>query len=107
MNTDELDFPQELPPTEPTNERVVQGEDAFAAECMALARGMIKGDDKLGTPVITQSDRWGLVWRADFEVAGKDYSPRVNRMICWRTPDGALLIGMEMWQDVPPLHPPE
>ena len=56
----------EHPGLSPHNELVVAN-DAFVAQCMAqLARHMEARDRELTESILTRSERWGLIWRADF-----------------------------------------
>lgn len=94
-----------VPPVEPaTNEQPMPGNTAFAAECMAgLNNFPPVGDWTLGTQLVTHSNTWGDVWRADFEIGGKSLAPLINRIVCWRKADGTIPIMVAVGQSVPPL----
>jgi hypothetical protein len=93
-----------FPPNEPVGERTVD-DDAFATECMTLMRPFAETNWELSKPVITRSEKWGLVCRVDFAIVGQDISPRVNRIVCWKKPDGEFYVRVSAGQDILPLHP--
>ena len=87
-----------MPPLVPTGEiPATQTDPAFASCLSAIAPLTQQIGAKLGTAHITQSAKWGLVWRADFSLDGTN--PRyVNRIVCWK---GRVAIALG--QDVAPL----
>jgi hypothetical protein len=97
------------PPLVPDGERVAPSGPEFVSACLAQLEDRLK--DLLGiqllpaTQLVTQSDRWGTVFRMDFEVAGIDPKWRVNRIICWQRPDGKSGVMFAIGQHVPPLQP--
>lgn len=96
----------EAPSVEPaTSEQRASENIAFAAECMAgLNNFPPSGDWKLGTQLVTHSDTWGDVWRADFEIGAKSLAPLINRIVCWRKADGTIPVMVAIGQSVPPLR---
>jgi hypothetical protein len=83
-------FDDTHPDPTPQNEKILIDETGFVAQC----RSRIAVDEKefnwiIGNSVLTQSREFGLVWRADFRVAGRpaDSLDLVNRIICWRPRD--------------------
>ncbi|MDP1966692.1 MAG: hypothetical protein Q8K93_31380 [Reyranella sp.] len=96
----------ETPSVEPAiNEQLAPENTAFAAECMAGLNNFPPfGDWKLGVQLVTHSDTWGDVWRADFEIGGKSLAPLINRIVCWRKADGTIPIMVAIGQSVPPLR---
>lgn len=96
----------ETPSVEPaTNEQLAPENTAFAAECVAGLNNFPPfGDWKLGAQLVTHSDTWGNVWRADFEIGGKSLAPLINRIVCWRKADGTIPIMVAIGQSVPPLQ---
>lgn len=101
--TDQPHEVPETPPLEPTGETVVAGHAAFVLRCRHIAGSVIGEDSTLGTEMLTDSERWGPVWRADYKLAEIDLSPWVNRVVCWIKPDGGFHIGISLGQDIPPL----
>ena len=94
----------EHPPTEPTGEHVIQDASAFGADCLGQAQDLAAaGRLELGTPLLTRSDKWGVVWRVDFKIAGQDLQPLVNRIVCWNKPDGSRHIEVAIGQSIRPL----
>ncbi len=92
------------PPLEPGHERHILDGSAFTAECVvALDRFPMTKDWILGAQIVTQTDSWGTVWRADFEFEGSPGGPFVNRIICWKQDDGPIALIFAIGQDVPPL----
>jgi len=76
----------------------------FAAECAAKARDIAdKNHLKLHKPLLTRNSKFGLVWRADFDVPDgvEEY---VNRVMFWKWPDGRLATFFGSNLDVPPLE---
>ncbi|HWM46597.1 MAG TPA: hypothetical protein VNR11_06735 [Xanthobacteraceae bacterium] len=113
MSPNNYEIPDDWPPVDPAGERVVEGEAAFAAECLDLAKTLVKGERKFaGAPVITWTPKWGLVWRADYDEPGSRYylgaggRLLIHRVMCWKMPNGTSVLGWAYFQDVPPLHPP-
>ena len=59
-------------------------------------------DWKLGAPLITHSDDWGVICRIDFVMAGADVAPRVNRLVMYNTGNRNDVM-IAFGQDVAPL----
>ena len=62
-------------------------------------------DWQLGVPVVTRNDDWGVICRIDFTMAGEDFSPRINRLVMYKTgsrDDAMIAIG----QEIAPLSTP-
>lgn len=102
-----LDEPGVSPPVAPDDGEVAHGDSVFADECNAIATSLAGARWNLGIPLVTRSDMWGPVWRVDFEMPGVDLPARVNRIICWRSPEGHPRLTAFVGQDVPPLHASE
>jgi hypothetical protein len=58
---------------------------------------------QLDPPLIARSEKWGLVWRADFTFVDLESSFLVNRIVCWETTDGKIAIEVAIGQDLTPL----
>lgn len=97
--------PPEGPPLVPTGESEIGGHADFVAECRETARVLPENEWEWGAQLLTQSDKWGIVWRADFTVAGMN-PPLINRVVCWRKPNGSLHIHTALAQNIPPLRLP-
>jgi hypothetical protein len=92
------------PPTIPSGEKAWPENLLFAETCLSKVNEIAaKSEWRLGAKLLTQSDRWGLILRIDFDIAGEISTSRVNRIICWQTPDGKLNIMYAIGQDVPRL----
>jgi hypothetical protein len=89
----------ETPSLEPDEEIALGDNDAFVRECLSLVDNF--GGWQLGRTVLTRSERWGLVWRADFTISGADLSPLLNRIVCWELP--SLTIEVAIGQRLAPL----
>jgi hypothetical protein len=88
MTNAQADDPDSFPPVAPANERTVPADLSFVNVCIANSADIAaKGGWELGTQLLTQSDDWGTIWRADFKIPGSDLSPLVNRIICWKKGD--------------------
>ena len=72
----------------PQSELRVSNAPSFVASCMArITPDVEKFSWRIGNSILTQSDQWGLVWRADFQTkAESEQSRYVNRVVCWRRP---------------------
>lgn len=96
------------PPLEPTGEQQVAGNEAFLASCRAALDDIpITREWKLGPDLLTRTDRWGLVWRADFELPGESLAPLINRLVCWQKEGGDLTLEFAIGQSVSPLEAKE
>lgn len=73
-----------MPPLAPDGEMpVTSSTDAFAS-CIAAVTPLTQQlGAQLGPSHVTTSAQWGLVWRADFHIAGTD-PQSVNRIVCWK-----------------------
>lgn len=94
----------DLPPLDPAGEREVQGHEEFVSNCREMARSVIGDGGQLGTEMVTESERWSIVWRADLKSAEGDFPPLVNRVVCWNAPSGTLHIEIAMFHDIPALR---
>jgi hypothetical protein len=93
------------PSVAPQNERLLPHEDIFRTACRSSFSELEAAQGwKLGTEIITNDDRWGKIYRADFEIFGKDVRPFVNRIVCWRTTKGEIVNMISIAQRVLPLH---
>jgi hypothetical protein len=101
MNT-QAQEPYEFPPIVPDGEAVTE-EPSVTATCSEQVREFTK-HWQLGQPLLTRSDKWGLVWRVDFTMPGESLAPLINRIICWQEPGGGVVITVAIGQPVPPLH---
>ena len=81
------------PPMSPDGEAVMNDPDT-ASYCLERATELGAKLDKapdsagyfqwtLGAPLISHNERWGVVCRIDFQMAGEDFSPRVNRLVLY------------------------
>jgi hypothetical protein len=93
------------PPLTPDGEAETDDPSSLAEACRAMWKDLIaKGGWQLGTPLVTKSQKWGMVYRVDFAMPGPDLSPLINRLICWRTTSGQLGTMVAVGQHVPPLN---
>jgi hypothetical protein len=74
----------DMPPLVPDGEipAIAASSQSFASCITAIGPLTNQIGARIGTPHITQSVKWGLVWRADFSLDGID-PPQVNRVVCW------------------------
>jgi hypothetical protein len=92
------------PPLMPEGESAAADRADFAEECQASLKKL--GDRvgwQLGIPLITNTKKWGAVYRVDFTMPGPDLAPLINRVMCWRTTSGELMIEVSVGQHIPPL----
>ena len=79
----------ELFPTVPSeSETVVQNDPSFTDACKAkVADAAEKFGCRFENSILTRSEKWGLVWRADFKIKNQSSETGlINRVICWREP---------------------
>ena len=89
----------DFPSLEPVGETAIAEDRTFEQKCLSRVEQVAPGDRwRLGTPLLTKSDKWGLIWRADFTIAGVDISPLVNRIVCWQSPSGDVSINIAIGQ---------
>lgn len=83
---------QSFPEAVPEGETVVAGEARFVDACRsAIADDARKFGWSFGNSILTQSEKWGLVWRVDFFTPANGVnSVLVNRAICWGQSDGTV-----------------
>ena len=94
----------EGPPLNPAAETVVADNGAFVEKCRsAIEEFASRLDIQLHRGVLTENETWGLVWRVDFTFPDKDFSPRVNRIVCWQNSDGKIVVQIAVGQLLPPL----
>jgi hypothetical protein len=79
------DQPLEPPPAPGTEQRLSGDASGVAAQCEAYGRQIATELGwRLVRSVVTQNDRWGVVWRADI---APDADPSTwSRESCWRSP---------------------
>ena len=98
----DADWPK--PPLVPQSEQTAPDDTDFIEKCMAhvpKALGI-----ELAATLTTQSDEWGLVWRADFTIPKAAKMSGINRIVCKRERgDEALNFALTTGQDIPPLPP--
>jgi hypothetical protein len=92
------------PPVAPTGERLVPADPAFAEACLALIEKVSAGW-KLGLPIFSESDEWGTLFRVDYTIPGVETTGRIDRVICWRVPEGVGIM-VAIGQEQPPLPKP-
>jgi hypothetical protein len=96
----------EFPPVQPVSETTLPDDPSFVEECLSSLRNnpVAKGWE-FGPSILTRSEKWGMVWRADVKIPDSDFAPQlVNRVICWRkSSDAKLNIQIAIGQKVPPL----
>ena len=97
------------PPLVPDGEALLH-DPALVSGCLALANELgakLRSTPKtagyfdwqLGVPVVTQNEDWGVICRIDFTMAGEDFSPRINRLVMYKTgdrDDAMIAIGQEI-----------
>ena len=83
---DQYPFDQ-FPSLEPIDETIAEDDPAFISACLAhFAEAAESGAWRLAKSVLTQSDKWGLVWRADFQTPSETATSGCKRVMCWRPP---------------------
>lgn len=94
------------PPMDPGAEPRLT-EPAFDAECVAFCEKLLsEGQQLCSERIMTHTEKWGLVWRADYLDPQSRLHGRVSRLICWKSPTGALRFLDAMLQEIAPLGRP-
>lgn len=94
---------QVFPPPSPVGESPALDELPTVASCKSMVSKLaVSKSWRLNSQLVTKSDRWGVVLRVDFEMR-VTAAPRVNRIICWRTPSGKHSLVYVIGQDLPRL----
>lgn len=78
----------------------------FDKQCRIHFQGIAERQEwQIRTVVITRSPQWGLIWRADFDVAGiKNRTRMLNRLVCWEaTGRNGLSSNIAFGQHIKPL----
>jgi hypothetical protein len=108
---------QTEPPVWPEGEVIVQsGALHFSNKCLSALLSE-RADSTVLASVVTRSDRWGLIWRADVtrspspsierharalaQLRGKDLpselgAPRTWRFVCWQTRAGLFMSSYQL-----------
>lgn len=84
MNAQDL---SEWPPLEPEGSGIVGNLPDFVSDCRIFVEGTFNDADedwRWGGSILTRSEKWGLVWRADVFYKREELSHFVNRVICWK-----------------------
>jgi hypothetical protein len=97
------DAQNEYPPTEPESEIMEAEGGAFVDDCRARILAIAKnlGFELSGPPLLTRSERWGLIWRTDFAYASDNFA--VNRFVCAERGANGPAIVVAIGQDLTPL----
>ena len=93
-----------FPPISPTDEGPAPNDPSFVEMCLANSADVLAaGRWQLRAQLLTQSETWGTIWRADFTMPDGNVSPAVNRLVCWRGPGGKFTVMIAIGQSAPPL----
>jgi hypothetical protein len=80
-----LDF---APPFGPDDE-VLATDARFETACLLESASMAKSANwELLSPLMTRSEKFGLVWRVDFRFPLETDDHEVNRIMLWKLPNG-------------------
>jgi hypothetical protein len=96
----------EIPPWVPDRETVAADEPALVEACKsAFSADAQKFQWVFEKSLLTRSQGWGLIWRADFVVAGRQRSSHfINRAMCWGGADGVEGTAVGFGQRIVPLE---
>jgi hypothetical protein len=93
-----------IPPLSPLGESPVE-DRAFFEQCLARARqeGERLGFELVGTPLLTRSRKWGLIWRSDVRYSLTEVG--VSRIVYTETsPSGSATDVVAVSQNIEPLN---
>ena len=92
------------PQVSPTDETDAPYDAAFVAQCLSRLDVLsTMGPSRPDAQLLTWNDHVGLVFRVDFTIGNRSSPGLVDRMVCWKTDDGAIATMFAIGQDVPPL----
>ena len=92
------------PPLELEGHIETDDDAGFSERCLSqLAKSDMARNWRLGPPLIARSEKWGLVWRADFSILDSGPQFRINRIVCWEIADGKIAIEIAIGRDLTPL----
>jgi len=94
----------DFPPLSPAGESQAPPDPRFVSDCLAGLddiRGL--GDVRPAADTLTVNKDWGVVFRVDFTVDGKSTPGFIDRLICWRQPNGAIAKTYALGQAIPAL----
>lgn len=98
--------PELFPAVPFENETIVRNDSSFVDACKAkVADAAEKFGWRFETSVLTRSEKWGLVWRADFRIKNQSAERKlINRVICWREPGATeIRLAVTFGQQIEPL----
>ena len=95
---------ESFPPVAPVDELEVSGNSDVASACYDLVEKLASAlKCELGGTSVTQSERWGVILRADFVMPGIGEGTSVNRFVSWQAPDGTYHTTVVLDQETAPL----
>jgi hypothetical protein len=98
---------RESPPLTPAEEEIADlgGDLTFIDTCQEILKKFPEYKTWIITAsLLTQSPKWGAVWRVDYDAPGEILPGYVNRIVCWRALSGVLEINFAVAQRIPPLR---
>ena len=105
MNTHAEDLV--TPPLEPSSEALEVDDSSYVEKCRVMVDKFLTGlNCRIGQSLLTKEDNWGLVWRGDFTGPNHDFSPLINRIVCWQTSSEDITIQIAIAQRMRPLGGP-
>jgi hypothetical protein len=84
---------EHFPPMAPDSEELVLPSDPeFERACLVSVSHMAEKQKwRYKNSILTRSEKWGLIWRVDFEILDSYHSgSAVNRIIFFKLPDARL-----------------
>ncbi len=94
----------QVPPLGLASDEVVVDDSAFERRCIEDFEYIVQRMRMvLRKTVVSQSDYFGLVFRADFDLDEIPAPYNTNRLVCWMSTDSRLQIIVAPSQDIAPL----
>lgn len=105
MNNNQNDLMDaDFPPLSPGGEKTAKSNPKFVNDCLSkLVQLGPLGQIDAGTSLLTENEKWGLVFRVDFLIDGDSQAGFVNRLICWERNDGTRGSTYAIGQNIPQL----
>ncbi len=95
------------PPLDPGVEEILPSDSAITEVCLTKLKqgfaGLLDRISFVGGPLLSRSQTWGIVWRADFTFAERHPTNGINRVVCWRLPDDQTGLMVAVGQQLKPL----
>jgi hypothetical protein len=85
-----MDISSICPPEPEDGENMASDEPDFVSHCQAEVVAMADGPVVWTDQLLTHSQKWGLIWRADYWEHNQENEDDPTRVVCFRRSDGVF-----------------